>query len=233
MRCLGIYLATAQLIYTLGLLSHICFLFHLMPGTFSFWQASREALQEPVHCSLRSGEDCTGNVILDWIFPAFSSWEINLLRWLALPWATKKPLPGSLCTTRLWFELGFFQQKLGVLWSRSLQRGAGCYIGACSVAKVSMVLLTPVLRAQRLPLCWAIWTGKETGPFFTSHSLKQRLVHKVSCFNPNSFSMASSRRPTRTDSIKVFLGNPPRDSAWWTAQLFIHSLRTTDLPESN
>lgn len=67
-------------------------------------------------------------------------------------------------------------------------------------------------------------TGKETGLFLTSHSLKQRTVHKVSRFSPNSFSMDNCRSPACTDSIKVFLGNPPKDSAQWTTQLFIHCL---------
>lgn len=124
--CLGIYLAVVQLTYTLGLLSHICFLFHLALGTLSFWQASTGVLRQPVPFSLGSGKGCTGYVILDWIFPAFSFWEINLLRLLALPWSTGNSLPGLLYTVRLWFKLGFFPlQKLGVLWSWGWQRGVG------------------------------------------------------------------------------------------------------------
>ena len=47
------------------------------------------------------------------------------------------------------------------------------------------------------------------------------------------FPTGNCHRPARTDSIKVFLGNLPRDPAWWTTQLlFIHDLGTTDLPES-
>lgn len=74
------------------------------------------------------------------------------------------------------------------MWFGGLQRGAGSYICPCSVAKVNMVLLAPALRAQWLASHRAIWTGKETGSFLTSHSLKQRLVHKVSSFFPNSVS---------------------------------------------
>lgn len=62
---LGIYLAVVQLTYTLGLLSHICFLFHLTLGTFSFWQLSTGVLTEPAPCSLGPGKECTGDVILD------------------------------------------------------------------------------------------------------------------------------------------------------------------------
>lgn len=38
------------------------------------------------------------------------------------------------------------------------------------------------------------------------------------------FSMDNCHSPACTDSIKVFLGNPPKDSAQWTTQLFIHCL---------
>lgn len=107
----------------LGLFSHICFLFYLTLGTFSFWWVSAEALWEPVCCSLGSGEDCTSDVILDWIFPVFSSWGNKPFKWLALPRATGTPLPGLLCTACLWFQLVLvvFWQKLGVLWPRDLQ----------------------------------------------------------------------------------------------------------------
>lgn len=62
---LGMYLAVVQLTYMLGLLSHICFLFHLMLGTFFFWQARTGGLREPAPCSLGSGKECTADVILD------------------------------------------------------------------------------------------------------------------------------------------------------------------------
>lgn len=168
--CLGIYLAVVQLTYMLGLLSHICFLFHLKLGTLSFWQESTGVLRQPVPFSLGSGKDCTGYVILDWIFPAFSFWEINLLRLLALPWSTGNSLPGSLYTVRLWFKLGFFSfAKARCAVVLGLAEGSGsyicCYICPCSTGDNSIVLLWPVLRAQWLVSCWAIWQERKQACF--------------------------------------------------------------------
>lgn len=69
---------------------------------------------------------------------------------------------------------------------------------------------------------------------FSHFSLKQRLVHSLSCFFLSSFSMDSCHRAAHTDSIKVFFGSPPTDPAQWTTQLLLmHSLGTTDLPRSS
>lgn len=40
------------------------------------------------------------------------------------------------------------------------------------------------------------------------------------------FSMDNCHSPTCIDTIKVFLGNLPKDSAQWTTQLFTHGLET-------
>lgn len=94
--------------------------------------------------------------------------------------------------------------------------------------------LPPALRVRQLALCQAICMGKETGRFLTCHSLKQRLVLKVSCFFLNCFSMDNCCRQACTDSIKVSLGNVPRGSALWNTQLlFVHTLGSTDLPASD
>lgn len=83
---------------------------------------------------------------------------------------------------------GCFLAKAECAIAQGFARGVGCCIRSCSMVEMSVVLLIPDLRAQWLALCQAIWPGKETGSFHTSHLLKQRLVHKVSCFFPDSVS---------------------------------------------
>lgn len=57
-------------------------------------------------------------------------------------------------------------------------------------------------------------------PLTKTKDCSQGLTH----FPKLYFSMDNCHSPACTDSIKVFLGNPPKDSAQWTTQLFIHCL---------